>query len=308
MEAQATGLAHRMGLDAEVRRIAPLRLLRVCPWLGRVPGVPPAAPGHGLASPFPDIAIGCGRRHAGAVIAIKRLSVGRTFVIQIQDPRISSRHFDVLVVPDHDPARGRNVIATRGSLNVIDDTGLEAAAAEFSDLVHALPRPRVAVCVGGDTRDHSVGPGEAAELAGRLRALAREHGCGLMVTLSRRTGPHLRSALAEACATGNAVLWSGPGDGPNPYLGFLGLADHIVVTSDSVNMVSEACSTGKPVHLLALGRATRRRRLFLDAMRSEGYVRPFDGRLEAWRYTPLRETERVAALLRTRLARPETRS
>src|SRR3546814_3642619 len=34
----------------------------------------------------------------------------------------------------------------------------------------------------------------------------------------------------------------------NPNFGILGLADHVIVTGDSVNMVSEAASTGKPVH------------------------------------------------------------
>ena len=97
----------------------------------------------------------------------------------------------------------------------------------------------------------------------------------------------------------DTVLWQG--DGPNPYLGFLGLADAIIVTADSINMVSEACSTGKPVHLLPLGAESRRRAAFLQVILASGRARAFNGSLEIWDYTPLRETERVAGLLVTQL-------
>ena len=301
MEVQSVALARGLGFEPRISRITPLSPLRLAPWLGRVPGMPPAGPGHDLQAPYPQVAIGCGRRNAGAVIALKRLSGGRTLAIQIQDPRSARGLFDILVVPDHDPATGPNVVATRGSLNGIDDGALDAAAQSVADRATGLPRPLVAVNIGGDTRAHSVGPGEAAALAGDLRGLARDRGCGLLVTTSRRTGPHLRAALAELAGEGGCILWSGPDDGPNPYLGFLGLADRVVVTSDSVNMVCEACATGKPVHVIPLGRAPRRRRRFLDTMVAEGYIRWFDGRLGVWDYPPLRETERVAGVLRARL-------
>ena len=301
MEVQSVALARRLGLRPGVRAITPLPALRLAPWLGRVPGMPPASRGHALRFPYPQVAIGCGRRNAGAVIALKRLSRGRTFVIQIQDPRTARRQFDVLVVPDHDPAAGPNVLTTRGSLNDIGRDTLAAAAGRFADMVERLPRPLVAVNVGGDTRGHSVASGEAAAVADALRSLARDHRCGLLVTTSRRTGPHLRGAMAAVAREGRGILWSGPDDGPNPYLGFLGLADHVVVTSDSVNMVCEACATGKPVHVIPLGPLPRRRRRFLDTMVAEGYIRWFDGRLGVWTYPPLRETERVAGEVRARL-------
>ena len=126
-------LARGLGFEPRIRRITPLSPLRLAPWLGRIPGVPPAGPGHAMRAPYPQVAIGCGRRNAGAVIALKRLSRGRTLAVQIQDPRSARGLFDILVVPDHDPAAGPNVVATRGSLNGIDDDTLDTAARCVAD-------------------------------------------------------------------------------------------------------------------------------------------------------------------------------
>ena len=97
-----------------------------------------------------------------------------------------------------------------------------------------------------------------------------------------------------------ALVWDGQGE--NPYLGFLALADAFVVTEDSVSMISEAASTGKPVYVAALEGGGRRFRLFHHNFRAAGITRPFDGTLDFWQYDPPDDTARVAAEVRRRLA------
>ncbi len=102
----------------------------------------------------------------------------------------------------------------------------------------------------------------------------------------------------------SAEIWDGSGE--NPYIGYLALADAIVVTCDSVNMISEACATGKPVYIAELAGAGSSKFLNFQSMLSEaGMARPFTGRLENWQYEPLNETERVAAEVRRRMGLPE---
>ena len=91
-------------------------------------------------------------------------------------------------------------------------------------------------------------------------------------------------------------FWNGTG--ANPYFGMLGLADCIVVTGDSVNMVSEACATGKPVHVFQLEGGSRKFFSFHAAFVAHGLTRPFEGRLEDWRYTPPDDVARAAAAVR----------
>ncbi len=299
MEAQAVGLAEALGLRAEIKSIRPSPVLRAFPALARLPFFAPTSGGDSLDPPYPALSITCGRRHAGASIALKRLSGGVTRTIHIQDPRLAPRLFDILVVPDHDPTRGPNVITTTGSLNRLNDGLLTREAARFTDQVARLPHPRVAVNLGGDTRQYRVDAAMAVRIAGSLLGLLERDGCGLMVTTSRRTGTPLMEALAPLAERDDAVVWTGAGE--NPYLGFLGLADAVIVTADSINMVSEACSTGKPVHIMPLGKEPRRRARFLDTVRAQGLARHFTGALESWTPAPLRETERVAGLIQEKL-------
>jgi hypothetical protein len=138
-------------------------------------------------------------------------------------------------------------------------------------------------------------------LGEQLAALSASAGAGILLTPSRRTGAEVEAALRDALAHTPAYIWDGTGE--NPYLAYLALADYIVVTADSVNMVSEACTTGKPVFVVELEGGNRKFRLFHEAMRAGGYTRPFTGKLESWRYPALDDVGRVAQEIRNRLGR-----
>ena len=114
-----------------------------------------------------------------------------------------------------------------------------------------------------------------------------------MIVASRFVGPN------GSVAGLPAVFWAGEGE--NPYHGLLGLADHFVVTADSVNMACEAAFTGKPVHIAEITGGTPKFRRFHRAMREAGVTRPFEGVLGRWSYEPLNETVSVAAEIRRRM-------
>jgi mitochondrial fission protein ELM1 len=304
MEVQSLALARALGADPVVKRIRPAPWLRVFPSLGAWSAVPPAAGGDPLSPPWPDLVIGCGRRTAGAVLSVRARSGGRSFAVQIQDPRIDPGLFDALVVPEHDPVRGDNVILTTGSLNALAVTDLKAETERFAALIRPLPGPRVLVAVGGPTRKQEVDPALADRFVGHLEQLV-DSGCGLMMTASRRTPERLAGALKGlADAEPAALLWDGTGE--NPYFGFLGAADAIVVTSDSVNMTSEACSSGKGVYVADLLLPSGRIGTFQKTLRERGLTRPFAGHVEPFLYEPLRDAEKAAEALRGLLSRRQS--
>ncbi len=299
-EAQSIGLAEALGLVPDVRRIevrAPWRLLPPAIWPRSLSTLAPG--GARLAPPWPGILVACGRLTAAPALAVRRASDGACFAIQIQDARIAPRHFDLVVVPQHDRLRGPNVLTSRGALNRVTPQRLAAAAARLAPRLGHLPRPRVAVLIGGPGQAHRMPPRAVRDLAGQLANLARDQGAGLMVTASRRTGEENQAILRAALAELPSVFWDGRGD--NPYFGYLGLADAVVVTEDSITMVSEAATTGKPVHVVGLEGGTAKFRRFHADLRQAGITRPFTGRLDQWRYPPLAETARIAAEVRRRL-------
>jgi mitochondrial fission protein ELM1 len=300
MTNQVIGLAEAVGFPFTEKRIvvrAPWRHLMPQLWLDPLSALDPA--GDLLAPPWPDLLIACGRATIAPALAAKRASAGRLFWVQIQDPRHGRREADLLVVPGHDPARGDNVCPTLGAVHRVTPERLAEGARRFAPLLATLPRPLVAVLIGGNNRVYKATQERLAVLADQLAALARR-GFGLAITPSRRTGERGERILRERLAGLDAMIWDGSGD--NPYFGMLGLADAVIVTADSVSMVSEAAATGKPVHVVELDGGSRKFARFHQAMREAGVTRPFRGDVEQWSYAPLDDTARAAAEIRRRLA------
>ena len=208
-----------------------------------------------LAPPWPRLVIGAGRRTAPVARWIKRQSGGQTRIVQIMYPgRRAAGDFDLIAVPRHDcelpGGDATNILRITGAPHRLTHAMLAAAAETWSPRFNHLRRPFVAVMVGGATHSRPFPAQAAADLGRRAAALAAELGGSVLLTTSRRTGADAEAALLENIPEPRyAFLWSRGGD--NPYLGYLALADRIVVTGDSVSMCSEASATGKPVHIYA---------------------------------------------------------
>ena len=298
-ENQCLGLAEAMGIAPAVKRVRPR-----APWtwlpvgLGLVPALSSGS-AAALAPPWPALLIASGRRSVPYSLAIRRLSRGATFRVQIQDPRIAPHRFDLVAAPRHDHLRGGNVVETLGALNRVTPERLSRAAEHFAPAFAQLPRPLVAVLIGGSSGSYRLTPAVTEALCDKLANLTRAAGGGLAVTASRRTGAANVAVLGRRLAELPATVWNGAGE--NPYFGLLGLADALVVTCDSVSMASEACATGKPVYIADLPGGSRKFREFHAGLRAAGMTRPFAGVLESWTYAPPGDTARVAAEVARRL-------
>jgi len=299
---QAVALASALRLGGQQR----LQLQPRAPWRWLAPRwLPGATQGYGegfarLAANPPALAIGCGRQAAGALRVLGRRG---TRTVQILDPRIAPRHWQLLVVPEHDRLRGGNVLTLLGSLNPVNDEWLACGRAAFSSF-EQLPGPRTALLVGGPTEHAPWREQEIAPLLAELAACIRGEGGSVLTTTSRRTPRTVTQALLRAFDDVPGVIWSDGGDGSNPYAGLLGWADRIVCTPDSVNLLSEACATRVPVGVLLGTRAQARMARFQQSLRARGRLLDARDALAAGPQSaiePLRETPRIAAEVKARL-------
>lgn len=300
MENQCVGLAEAVGIRSEIitvrRPRTPLKYLPPSLW----PNPLASAVGVAVLSPpWPDLLISSGRGSVAAALAIRYLGGGKTFTVHIQTPYVASSSFDLVVIPQHDSLRADNVVVTRTALHRVTKEKLVEAARNFKERLSHLPRPLIAVLVGGSSRHLKCSPEIMYRMAYQLVLAARECGGGLAVTTSRRTGEENEKILRERLQSVPLYFWDGVEE--NPYFGLLALADAIVVTSDSVSMVSEACASGKPVHVFDMGDGHKKLRQFHKALMDDGVTRPFAGTIEQWSYDPPNETERVATIVRERL-------
>jgi mitochondrial fission protein ELM1 len=303
--APCRGLAEALGVLAEERVIAPRP-----PFSGLAPRGPADPRERALAPPWPGLAIATGRRAVPALRAVKRRSGNETFTVFLRDPRIGARAADLIWVPSHDRLRAPNVIVTETGPHPVSPVRLAAARRDPDPRLARLPSPRAAVLVGGDSRHGRFPEKDAQRLLAGLERLAGE--ASLMITASRRTPDGLRTALADLARRCGGFFWDG--SGANPYLAMLALADTIVATADSANMVTEACAAGAPVLLFEPQNLYARHRPLFEALKRHGTVHVFDGRVESLPSKPLDMTLAIAQAVanayighRDALARREAR-
>ncbi|HTW34313.1 MAG TPA: mitochondrial fission ELM1 family protein [Rhizomicrobium sp.] len=288
-EVQAIGVAEALGVAPEIKRVK-----QAAPWRWLAPWGPTMHTGD-IAPPWPDLVLAAGRQSIPFARMIKRRSKGKTFVAVLQDPRVPPSWFDFVWVPAHDKLRGPNVLATVVSPHRLTPERLLNEARRILPAIDHLPRPRVAVLLGGTNGVFRFDEAAAARIGAELAELGRRYGAGLMVTPSRRTGARQAEIIRERIKDTPSVMWIGEGE--NPYFGYLGAADVILVTCDSVNMVGEAAGTGKPVYVIELEGGSAKWERFLGAIYASGAARPFAGEIDSWVYKPLNATEEIASAL-----------
>ncbi len=207
-----------------------------------------------LTEPWPDLVITCGVRNEPVCRWIREQSGGRTRYLHLGRPWASLDSFDMVVTtPQYRVPDRPNVVNNQLTLHSLDGKRLQAAAERWAPEFAALPQPYITVNIGGNSGPFTFGPRAARRLAREASALARELGGSLLVSTSSRTPAGAAAVLEQAIDVPcNVYRWR-PEDPDNPYLGMLALAERVVVTGDSIAMLSEACATGKPVSIFDLG-------------------------------------------------------
>jgi mitochondrial fission protein ELM1 len=249
---QSLGVAEALGLPFETKQIAFNKLIKLPNFLVNKSklGLDKACHAE-LTPPWPDIVISCARRLGLVATYIKSKSPS-TFLAQIQWPGYPYRHFDLIATPLHDNIEAKdNVFNTLGAPHRVTAQVLKREAGKWQSRLPELPRPYIAVLVGGSSNPETFALRHGKKLAAYASELANSLGGSLLITTSRRTGAPMSDALEKNVKSVHYLYkWQfGDSSDANPYYGFLGLADAVIATGDSVSMCSEACATGKPVYI-----------------------------------------------------------
>ncbi len=196
-----------------------------------------------------SLIISCGRKAALVSMALKQQNP-QIKTIHIQDPQMASKYFDLVIAMEHDKITGENVIKTRFALHNITPEKLAAATEKFASSFASYPKPHIAVLLGGSTNKYTLTKARMREVI-RLLKNKLASGGSLLITPSRRTGAGNIFLLKQELA-GDRSVYIYDGISENPYHGLLAIADEIIVSNDSVNMMSEAQATGKKFSILPL--------------------------------------------------------
>jgi uncharacterized protein len=287
--AQALGIAERLGVGYAVK---PLEWGK----LARLPLPFPTLAGlrdrGGIAPPWPQLAITAGRRSGPVARWLARQGVRAVHCMRAWP----ASGIDLMVIGRHDaPPEAPNILPILGATHGLTPARLLEAREAHADLA-ALPSPRVALLVGGPVRAEGLEPALAAALGARVAGFAGS----VMATASRRTGTAATEALAAALGPVPHRLYRWGAAGPNPLPGFMAWADALVVTGDSISMLSESLVTTAPIFVAPLGGEGPRHRALHESLYAAGQARPISAAPVPFARTPMDETARVAAEIRAR--------
>ena len=203
-----------------------------------------------LTPPWPDLVIAASRRSAPVARWIKAQSKGHTRLVHLLHAQAPLHHFDLIVtLPQFRVPDAPNVLRNTLPLNTLDEAHLQQAGERWREVFAHLPRPWIALLVGGDSSSYRLDADTAARLGASANRAAEQAGGSVLVTTSPRTPAAATSAIFDAIRRpAYRYRWQ-PDDDDNPYAGFLALADQFIVTGDSASLPAEACATGRPVTL-----------------------------------------------------------
>lgn len=306
-QSQCLGVGEALGLRYEIRDLEYTAAAALPNFvMGKTFGGLTASSRVNLVEPWPDLIIAAGRRCSPVARHIKDKNDGNTFLVQIMYPGDTGMdEFDLVCTPRHDAIpNGPKILQITGAPHRVTPERLKTAREDWQDRLGHLPGPRIALIVGGSTKRRKFTDQMARELGAAANAMAQQAGGSLMVTTSRRSDDTADALIEQLDVPKHVFKWGDEGE--NPYLGYLAMADGVIVTGDSVSMCSEAAATPGPLWIYAPKKLTIHKHGSLHKQLYDGgYAKPFDpaGALtfETWQHPPLNAAFDIAAEIKKRL-------
>ncbi|MBP9791963.1 MAG: mitochondrial fission ELM1 family protein [Rickettsiales bacterium] len=302
VQSQALGLAEALGVKTEIKHVQrkfPFSLIPpIMKTIGRWSINFTTSNSNKLEAPWPDLVIACGAQSVHFCLYIKEKSKGKTFCIFLQDPKIPAENFDLVIKMKHDSITGPNVIASNLSLNRITPEKLTEESKKFEYLFKKYKEPFFTILIGGSTKRYKMSQRACEDIINKINTLIKENpNTSLLITPSRRTPKYLLDLLNQYFKDNKNIYLHDLNTKTNPYFAMLEKANKIFVTNDSVNMVSEACSTGKQVYVLnLLGLKKGKPIKFTNNILTQKIAHSFAERLSETKHenNDVNETQRIA--------------
>jgi len=245
------------------------------------------------------VIISCGRKSVIPSIALKKRLSNQIFTIHIQDPKVSFKHFDLIVSPEHDNLKGENIISTTGAIHYLTKKEINDNS-KYLGIEKDKRKELVAFIIGGPNKYYNYSEKQIHELFNKVKTLFTPDKFKIVVIPSYRTPENILKIAFNTFNFNHHVVKT---IDKKAYLSALAISNYIVVTCDSTSMISEAAMTGKPVYIAMMKsfKPTGRFKKFYSQLKDLGITRELEDRVESWSYSSLNEVNRIAPTVKARL-------
>ena len=244
------------------------------------------------------VIISCGRKSVIPSIALKKRLGKEIFTIHIQDPKVSLKHFDLIISPEHDNIKGDNVLTTKGAIHYLTKKEIKDNLNYLK--VNKEKKKLVAFIIGGPNKYYNYNDQTIHQLFTKIKTLFTPDKYKIIIVPSYRTPEKIIKKAFDTFNFNHIVIKTVD---KKAYLSALALADISVVTCDSTSMISEAAITSKPVYIAMMkpNKNNRRFKKFYSLLTDLGITRELKDSVEEWSYESLNEVNRIAPLIKTQM-------
>ena len=249
---------------------------------------------------LPDYIISCGRKSVLANIYLKKFLTNKykkkITNIHIQDPKVSANLFDFIILPEHDnDLRAQSVIRSKGALHYITETQIINSQDKNKNI-------DVSLILGGPNKYYSFDNQEIIQIIDEILKKFMKHNNRFRIVSSRRTPSKIIQLIKEKFKNLNNVEIDNSLD-KSKYINTLANSEILVVTSDSISMISEAAITGKPIYVAYLkpSKNDYRFKRFFKSFEEMGIIKSLKNDEKVWTYKELYESKRIADIIKRKI-------
>lgn len=199
----------------------------------------------------PDIVLSSGASLAPLNLILRRENLAKSVVILKPSFPFDGFQYDLALIPAHD--RGwmpRRTVRFQGALSSFDEEMLCDAGQKLGSCISRPDQVRMGVFLGGATRNFKLSLSEVEQLMAEIDRLSEALKGDFLVTTSRRTPEDVNQFLSRRFKNHPRCplcVIASEDSRPEVVPGMMALADYLIVTEDSLSMISEAVCSGKTV-------------------------------------------------------------
>ncbi|MFA5255835.1 MAG: ELM1/GtrOC1 family putative glycosyltransferase [Candidatus Omnitrophota bacterium] len=232
-----------------------------------------------LMKTYAEFIVSCGSSLAPVNIFMSKENNAKNVVVM--DPGIprGANKFSFVIAPKHDKIKkGRNIITTTLAPNLVDIRTLEEAAEKFKRDANITKSNVIGLLIGGDNPEFALSDNLLKKTLSDILKICESNDADLLVTTSRRTSKAQESIIKAALRKDprcRLLVIANENNPEGTLPGVLALSSVVIVSGESISMISESVSSGKKTVVFSLDKKTSgmtKHESALESLVKEGYI------------------------------------